>query len=168
MKYTPEKNKTAKWISMASFLVALVLISTLFVRVRFQVFYELLALIFYLISFDLLYRYVLVTYTYIMEDGNFIVIKRTGRKEVCVCNLVMNMSIALVKTPKTGAEKAEFAKRFGKMRVRYNFCQVINPQNAYSYLLVFGEGTAEIVFQPNEEMLAAIEAELARINRSNF
>lgn len=168
MRYTPPKNKTAKWISFASLLVALALIGTLFLRVRYQVFYEVLALLFYLFSFELLYRFVLTTYTYIIEDGNFIVMKQTGKRKMYACNLAMSTAIALVKTPKTGEEKAAFAERFGRVKIRYNYSQVIVPKETYSYLFEFNGETAEIVFQPNEEMTAMIRRMGERAEDESF
>ena len=162
MKYTPEKNKTAKLISLAALLVACALIGTLFLKVRYQVVYEVIALLFYLFSFELLYRYVLITYTYIIDEGNFIVMKQTGKRQIYVCNLAMSTAIELVKTPKTKEEKAAFAERFGRVKIRYNYCQVITPKETYSYLFEFNGETVEIVFQPNEEMRAMIRTAAER------
>ena len=163
MKYTPEKNKTAKLISLAALLVACALIGTLFLKVRYQVVYEVIALLFYLFSFELLYRFVFTTYTYIIDEGNFIVMKQTGKRQMYVCNIAMSTALApLVRTPKTKEERAAFAERFGRVKIRYNYCQVIAPKETYSYLFEFNGETAEIVFQPNEEMRAMIRTAAER------
>ena len=63
MRYTPKKNKTAKLISFACVLVACALVGTVFLRVRYQAVYEIIALLFYIFSFELLFRYVFTEYT---------------------------------------------------------------------------------------------------------
>ena len=131
-------------------------------KVRYQVVYEVIALLFYLFSFELLYRFVFTTYTYIIDEGNFIVMKQSGKRQMYVCNLAMSTAIALIKTPKTKEEKEAFAERFGRVKIRYNYCQVIAPKETYSYLFEFNGETAEIVFQPNAEMIAMIRDAAAR------
>ena len=156
MKFTPEKNKTAKFYSLISMLVGCVLVGTLFLDVPYKVIYEVIALIFYVLSFELMYRYSFTTFTYIVEDGNFIVSKRMGQRVQTVCNVSMRTAEALVKTPKTKEEKEAFAKAYGRVKIRYNYCQILLPKDCRSYLFRFNGELAEIVFQPNEAMETAI------------
>ena len=157
MRYTPKKNGTAKMISLACVILGCVLIATVFLDIQYRVIYEIIALLFFVYSFELLFRYVFTEFTYILDEGNFIVMKRTGRRLMYACNVSMATALAIVKTPKTKAERAAFAEKFGRVSIRYNYCQVIRPKNTYSYLFEFNSQTAEIVFQPNEDMLAIIE-----------
>lgn len=160
MNYTPQKNKTAKWISFAAAIVACLFIMTTVFSVPYKVVYEVIALLFYIFSFELLFRFVMTEFTYRIEDDNFIVIKRTGKKRICVCNISMKTAAALIRTPKTKEEKTTFAERFGRVKIRYNYCQVINPGSPYSYLFDFNGELAEIVFEPNDEMRQYIEAQI--------
>lgn len=159
MKFTPPKNKTAKYFSFASMILGCLLIATLFLHVPYQVIFEVVALIFYVLSFELMYRYSFTTFTYIIEDGNFIVVKRTGQKMMTACNVSMRTAQALVKTPKTKEEKENFAKKFGRVKIRYNYCQVLFPKESRSYLFRFNGELAEIVFQPDAKM----ESEILRV-----
>ncbi len=159
MKFTPPKNKTAKCFSFACMIIGCLLIATLFLDVPYQVIFEVIALIFYVLSFELMFRYSFTTYTYIIEDGNFIVRKQTGQKAMYACNISMRTAKALVKTPKTKEEKEAFAKKYGRVKIRYNYCQVLFPQDSRSYLFQFNGELAEIVFQPDTKM----EAEILRV-----
>lgn len=156
MRYTPKKNKTAKLISFACVLVACALVGTVFLRVRYQAVYEVIALLFYIFSFELLFRYVFTEYTYVIDEGNFIVMKRTGRRQMYACNVSMSTALAILETPKTKEQRTAFAESYGRVKIRYNYCQVIRPKKTYSYIFEFNGDIAEIVFQPDEAMLALI------------
>lgn len=162
MRYTPKKNKTAKLISFGCVLIACVLVGTVFLRVRYQAVYEIIALLFYIFSFELLFRYVFTEYTYIIDEGNFIVMKRTGRKQMCACNVSMSTALAILETPKTKEQRMAFAGTYGRVKIRYNYCQVIRPKKTYSYIFEFNGDIAEIVFQPDEAMLALIREAIDR------
>ena len=156
MRYTPKKNGTAKIISFTCVLVGCLLLATVFLDVKYKVIYEIIALLFYVYSFELLFRYVFTEYTYILDEGNFIVMKRMGRRQMYACNVSMTTALDIVKTPKTKDERIAFAEKFGRVKVRYNYCQVIRPKDAYSYLFEFNGEAAEIVFQPDDRMLEEI------------
>lgn len=162
MRYTPKKDKTAKMISFISVLVACALVGTVLLDVRYKVIYEIIALLFYIFSFELLFRYVFTEFTYIVEEGNFIVMKRSGHKLMYACNVSMRTALAIVETPKTKEQRTVFAEKYGRVKIRYNYCQVIRPKNTYSYIFEFNGDIAEIVFQPDETMLALIREVLAR------
>ena len=73
MRYTPKKNGTAKMISLACVLLGCILIATVFLDVPYKAVYEIIALLFFVLSFELLFRYVFTEFTYIIdEEGNFI------------------------------------------------------------------------------------------------
>ncbi len=164
MNHTPQKNKTAKYFSFACMLLGCLLVATVFLDVPYKVIFEFIALIFYVLSFELMFRFGYTTYTYTLEDGNFIVSRRTGQKRQTVCNVSMRTAIDIVKTPKTKEEKAAFAARFGRAKIRYNYSQVMMPKETYSYLFRFNGEIAEIVFEPSEEMVTAIRAVLLSRN----
>ena len=166
MSYTPEKNGTAKVISLLAILVACVLMATTFLQVPYRVLWQIGALIFYIFSFELLYRYVLTTYTYAIDGENFIVHKKAGKKQIYVCNVSMKTAIALVKTPHGKAERAATAEQFGRVGIRYNYCQIVAPKDAYSYFFEFNGKVAEVVFQPNESMREKILEILRQVKES--
>lgn len=160
MNHTPQKNKTAKYFSFACMLLGCLLVATVFLDVPYKVIFEFIALIFYVLSFELMFRFGYTTYTYTLEDGNFIVSRRTGQKRQTVCNVSMRTAIDIVKTPKTKEEKASFEARFGRAKIRYNYSQIMMPKKTYSYLFRFNGEIAEIIFEPSEEMVTAIRAVL--------
>lgn len=160
MNHTPPKNKTAKYLSFVCMILGCLLIATIFLDVPYKVIFEVIALIFYVLSFELMFRYGYTTFTYTLEDGNFIVSKRTGQKRQTVCNVSMRTAVDLVKTPKTKEEKDAFSSRFGRVKIRYNYCQIMMPKESYSYLFRFNGELAEIIFEPNDEMIDAIRAAL--------
>ena len=164
MNHTPQKNKAAKYLSFACMILGCLLVATVFMDVPYKVIFEFIALVFYVLSFELMFRFSYTTYTYTLENGNFIVSRRTGQKRQTVCNVSMRTAIDIVKTPKTKEEKAAFAARFGMAKIRYNYSQVIMPKETYSYLFRFNGELAEVVFQPNEEMVAAIRTALLSRN----
>ena len=82
--------------------------------------------------------------------------KRTGRRRMYACNVSMSTALAILETPKTKEQRTAFAESYGRVKIRYNYCQVIRPKKTYSYIFEFNGDIAEIVFQPDEAMLALI------------
>lgn len=72
------------------------------------------------------------------------------------CNVSMSTALAILETPKTKEQRTAFAESYGRVKIRYNYCQVIRPKKTYSYIFEFNGDIAEIVFQPDEAMLALI------------
>lgn len=158
MKYTPKKDQSARYISLLSIVAAACLCATVMLDVPYKVLYEVAAFLLCILSFELLLRYVLTVYTYSVEGRDFAVEKRTGKLSRYVCNLSLDTALALVKTPRKGEERKALENEYGRISIRYDFCQSLGRKGAYSLLFEFNGETAEVIFQPDEEMLSRLFA----------
>ncbi len=108
-----------------------------------------------LLAFEVIYRYELTVFTYILGENALIIIKKSGKKEKCVCNLPLNTALAITRLPKRKMRK-KLEKEHGKIAARYNFAQTASPKHAYSVLFWVDNRVAEVIFEPSEEMVMAI------------
>lgn len=154
MEYIPPKGKKGKRLSIVLLVIAcLGLIGSALLDIRYRVFYQLIALIVYLFSFELLNRYYLTSFCYAVDGKNFIITKRMGKRVQTVCNLSLSTLLDIEKAPRTKEEKEAFRRRFGRSPIRYNYCQSLQPKTAYCIFFEFNGKTAEIAFEPNEAMV---------------
>ncbi|MBR7162182.1 MAG: hypothetical protein IKD07_07185, partial [Clostridia bacterium] len=106
MEYIPPKGKKGKRLSVVLLVIACVgLIASALLDIRYRVFYQLIAFVIYLFSFELLNRYHLTTFCYAVDEENFIITKRMGKRMQTVCNLSLSTLIGIEKAPKTPEEK---------------------------------------------------------------
>ena len=153
MEYIPPKGKKGKRLSVVLVVIACVgLIGSAVLDVPYRLFYQLIAVGIYIFSFELLNRYHLTTYRYLVTEEDFIITKRTGKRVQTVCCLSLSTMLGVEKTPKTKEEKAAFAECYGKPPIRYNYCQSLAPETSYCILFDFNGRCAQIVFEGNEEM----------------
>ena len=153
MEYTPPKEKKGKRLSAVFLVIACVgLIGASVLDIRYRVFYQLIAFIVYLFSFELL-----TSFCYTVNEKDFIITKRMGKRTQTVCNLALSTLLGIEKTPKTKEEKERFCSRFGKALLRYNYCQALNPKNSYTVVFEFNGKNAAIMFEPNEAMVLCIQ-----------
>ena len=153
MEYTPPKGKKGKRLSVILTVVACMgLIGASVLDVSYRLFYQLIAVGIYIFSFELLNRYHLTTYRYLITEEDFIITKRMGKRVQTVCCLSLSTMIGIEKNPKTKAEKADLLLRYGKTPIRYNYCQSLAPKTAYCILFDFNGRNAQIVFEGSEQM----------------
>ncbi len=153
MEYTPPKGKKGKRLSVVLVMIACAgLIGASVLDVPYRLFYQLTAVCIYIFSFELLNRYHLTTYRYLVTEEDFIITKRLGKRTQTVCCLSLSTMIGIEKTPKTKAERAAFDRRYGKPPIRYNYCQSLAPETSYRILFDFNGRCAQIVFEGNERM----------------
>ncbi len=153
MEYIPPKGKKGKRLSVVLVVIACVgLIGSAVLDVSYRLFYQLIAVGIYIFSFELLNRYHLTTYRYLVTEEDFIITKRMGKRVQTVCSLSLSTMIGVEKTPKTKEEKAAFVQRYGKPPIRYNYCQSLAPKTSYCILFDFNGRCAQIVFEGNEPM----------------
>lgn len=164
MRETPPKNASAKIFSFTAVLAALFLLGTVGLDVPYKAAFEIGAFVLLIVGFELLFRYAMTTYTYLLEENSFAVLKTFGNKQTYVCNLDLQTGEALIPTPRTKEEKEAAVTQFGTATVRYSYCQVIFPKGTYSYRFEFNGKSAEIIFQPSETFVAAMRAALARVS----
>ena len=161
MEYTPPKEKKGKRLSVVFLVIACVgLIGASVLDIRYRVFYQLIAFLVYLFSFELLNRYYLTSFYYTVNEKDFIITKRMGKRTQTVCNLALSTLLGIEKTPKTKEEKEMFSSRFGKALLRYNYCQALQPKSSYTIVFEFNGKNAAIAFEPNEAMVLCIQNKL--------
>ncbi len=158
MEHIPPKGKKGKRLSVVFLVIACAgLIGAAVLDVGYRLFYQLVAVGVYIFSFELLNRYHLSSFCYAVDDENFIITKRFGKKTQTVCNLSLSTLLAIEKTPKTKEEK-EFCRKHGiKAPIRYNYCQSLQPKISYRIFFEFNGKIAEITFEPNESMVLFIQ-----------
>ena len=161
MEYIPPKGKKGKRLSLVLLVIACVgLIGAAVLDVRYRVFYQLIAILIYIFSFELLNRYYLSTFRYVVDDKNFIITKRMGKRIQTVCSLSLSTLLAIEKTPKTKEEKEEFRIQAPKASIRYNYCQSIQPKISYRIFFEFNGKIASVEFEPDEAMVLYLKGKL--------
>ncbi len=154
LRYTPKKNKKGRlWALLAALFGAFLMFFSLSLAWRWGLFLQMLSLFLFVLSFEVLYRYELITYTYLADDRDFVILRRVGKKTRTVCGLSMADAVSLVKTPKK-------KRGLPKGAVRYNFTASMRAKAPYSILFEDGDRLFEIVFEPNEEMCAFLRARI--------
>ncbi len=168
MEHIPQKNKNGKRLSLVFLIAACVgLVGASVLDVQYRVFYQLIALSVAAISFEIVNRYYFSTYIYTVNEKDFIITKRTGKKSQTVCNLSLSTMLAIEKKPQNKKARAEFTKRFGKINIHYNYCQSLFPAQSYVILFEFNGKTAAIAFEPNEAMVCRLNEILHKRNETN-
>lgn len=145
-KYTPKKIiRNAAFLSgVCIFAAASLLIISFFIqsyRTIYQVSYTLLALA----AIQLTARYVLSSYTFVLDDVNFIIIKVSGKRATQICNINLRESIEIIEVPKK-KPFADVEKKHGKIAVRRNFSQNMMAEKEYACIFGYNGKTSAIVF----------------------
>ncbi len=157
MEYTPKKNKKGAIVALCLMLAGGVgLVASVTAQIRYAVLLQLVALFLFIFSFEFFYRYEMTEMIYIFDGNDFVIIRKVGKKKQTVCNLAMSTAIALLPTPKKRKDRRAMIRQYGPIGIRYNHAQVMRPRAPYSVLFEFNGKTAEIVFEPDERMAAAI------------
>ena len=159
MEYIPPKGKKGKRISVVLLVIACAaLIGASVLNINYRLFYQLVAVFIYAFSFELLNRYHLTTFRYMVTEEDFIITKRMGKRVQTVCCLSLSTLIGIEKTPKTKEEKEAFVRRYGKPTIRYNYCQSLSPKLSYCILFDFNGRLTQIVFEGSEKMAQYLNA----------
>ena len=94
-------------------------------------------------------RYLSFTYTYILEDFEFIIVKNTINKDYTVCRLYYSDIFDL--------QEGKNLKNTPKNILRHNYCTSICPDKKYALFFNCGEGDSVIIFEPDTFFAKAIE-----------
>ena len=157
MEHIPQKDKKGKRLSVCFLIVACIgLIGAVLLDLEYRWFYQLIAVMTYVISFEILNRYYLATYCYRLDENDFMIRKTTGKRAQTLCNLELSTMIGIEKQPKTKSEKEALAKRYGKITIHYNYCQSLAPKDPYVILFEFNGKIAQIAFEPNKQMVCRL------------
>ena len=161
MEYIPPKGTKGKRLSIVLLVIACVgLIGASILDIRYRAFYQLIAFVVYIFSFELLNRYHLTSFCYIVDNEDFIITKRMGKRVQTVCSLSLSTLLDIEKAPRTKREKEAFRNRFGRSPIRYNYCQSLQPKTSYRIFFEFNGKTAEIAFEPSKEMVIYIQEKI--------
>ncbi len=125
------------------------------------------ALFLIMLGFEVVYRYELTVFTYILGENDLIILKKAGKKEECVCHLPLHTALVMEKLPKRKMRR-KWKKEYGKIAIRYNFSQTACPKNAYSVLFSYENKIAEIMFEPNENMVMAMQYHIREKENFDF
>ncbi|MBQ9748369.1 MAG: hypothetical protein IJV98_06255 [Clostridia bacterium] len=161
MQFIPKKNKKGAIVSLCLMLLGGAgLIASVTAQIRYAALFQLAALFLFIFSFEFFYRYEMTTMIYLYDGQDFKIIRKVGKKEQYVCNLAMSTAIAILPTPTGREARRAMARDYGKIGIRYNHAQVMHPRCPYSVLFDFNGKVAEIVFEPDEKMAAAIAEQI--------
>ena len=114
-KYTPPKNSKADTAVLALFITAIACFAVASFSRMYAGLIQALGVIFIGAALFLFCRYTLSVYTYLIEDGNFVVLRTLGKKISPICSVSLKTGIAIVKMPHTAAEKEEYRKNCGNV-----------------------------------------------------
>lgn len=164
-KYTPEKNSKADNIAIFLFAIAVIFFVLSALAGSYAGLIQAAGVIFLGGAIFILCRYTLSTYTYAVEDGNFVVFRSMGTrgKINTLCNIAMKAGTEIVKYPKTAEEKSEYRKNHPDVRTRFNYCRTMFPENAYAFILNFNGKKTELIFEANEEFLQSMKTVFEKV-----
>lgn len=160
MKFITEQDGRAKKISLLLLVGAIVV---WMIGAYIGAFYwvvQLLAILMMVVATQLLGRFVLLQYEYIVQDDedlppDFVIYRVQGKKKTKVCFVSLSKIVALVKL----SDCPNFQDKYGKTKNRFTYCQNLGNKNVY--VLIFREYNEliEVRFEPSE----AFAKELRRI-----
>lgn len=155
MIFTPKKRTLLNvTISLSALLIfaVFVVISKLFnlPDVVWQGAFFVLAII----MCELLTKYFLPIYTYLVDEKSFIIRKTLGKKDVTVCNVDLPRVVALY-------TKEEYKKQEEYHPVNvYNYNGNIVPASCYVLIFEYSDCTEAVIFESNTEMAELIRASI--------
>lgn len=162
MTCIPKQNKNAKRSSFALLIGALIvwMISSLEIPGRSII--QLAAVVLAVVGLQLLVRYVLSEYRYVLEDdddgsADFIIYKKQGSRDAKVCHVSLSNTIAVFRL----SDKPEYQSEYGRTSNRFNYCQNMEKSDVCVLIFRDGEKLIEVRFEPDEAFVAALGQRLA-------
>lgn len=151
MKYTPYSDtKSIKFIVLLLTLCSLILIGcSLAIGGISSEVMKTVAVIPFSAAVIVSIRFGICSYTYILDDFEFIVLQRVGKKTRTVCRLYYT-DIAEVMRFSEAKDKI-------KGRIRYNYRVKILPQRSYCLFYELGNENGVILFEPNDVFVNELE-----------
>ena len=169
LKYTPKKNKKGSLVSLVlTLLGGAGLVFSVTAELESALYVQLISLFLFVLGFEFLYRYEMTTFVYILDEKDFVIIKEVGKKKTCVCNLSMRTALSIHPTSKRKKDKKSLEKTYGRTEIRYNHTQAMCSKQKYSILFSFNDKVAEIIFEPSEQMVSAIQKRIAENEDIDF
>ena len=151
MKYTPYSDtKIIKIIVLLLSLCSLILIGfSLVLSNDSSLVMKTLAAIPFSAAIFTAGRFGICSYTYILDDFEFLVIQRFGKKTRTVCRLYY--------TDITEISRFDEAKDKIKGRNRYNYRVKILPYNSYCLFYELGSENGVVIFEPDENFVNVLK-----------
>lgn len=152
MFYTPKKNNLKYTLT---FISGMFLLIVLFLLSHLDIVSELLCQITFFIEAIfytfLLSKFYLPTYTYILEDERFKIIKAIGNKAITVCDIDYSKITDVI-------SKAEYKKQENsKIKSVYNYSSNIFSSSCYCLVFKYSERFEAVFFEPNDLMVDEIK-----------
>ncbi len=149
----PQKEKKAQRLSFL-FILSGILLMGISTVLLYRVVFQLISAILVVTGIQLLVRFVLSDYRYIIDDrddgtAELFVYRKQGKRDILVCRISLS---AVVENFTRGTKKAD-------AKARYNYTQNLG---AVGHSLVFDDGgkCVEIIIEPDAEFIDAINARI--------
>lgn len=149
----PKKEKKAQWLSFSCILSGILLmgISSL---LDYRVVFQLIAVILVVAGIQLLVRFVLSDYRYIIDDredgtAELIIYRKQGKRDVLVCRMSLS---AVVELFPRGTKKTQ-------VNTCYNYTQNLGTAG-HSLIFDDGDKRVEVIIEPDTEFINAINARI--------
>lgn len=155
MTFIPKKNKKAQNISLVLILMGIAVFA-LSGYVSYAAFFQIIAIGVIVAGVQLLVRYALTDYAYIIDDredggADFVVIRKQGKREIKVCHISL---FAVTDTFRRGEKTVDSRKRFG----------YVQNLGAEPYVIVYcdGDSLTEVLIEADEKFISAIRERMGR------
>lgn len=155
MNYTPQKNKKAHRLSLLFVITGFVLMALSSI-LPYRALFQLISVVLIIAGVQLLVRFVLSDYRYIIDDrdngtSDLIVCKKQGKNDVKVCHVTLSCIEDVYKRVKGGNNN----DRGSQIDRRYNYAQNLS---ADAYVVAFrdGEKRIEVILECDAAFVNAI------------
>ena len=149
----PKKEKKAQRLSFITILGGILLMGVSSV-LGYKVVFQLIAAALVVTGIQLLVRFVLSDFRYIIDDrddgsAELIVYKKQGRRDELVCRISLS---SVTEFYERGTKKQD-------VNMRYNYTQNLFA-NGYSLIFADGDKNTEIIIEPDASFINAINARI--------
>lgn len=150
--YTPSpKNKTAIATSVILILSSLIFMGSSFALQSGNALLRMFALLFILLSLLIGERYLNCSYTYILEETDLVIQKKSLKKSITVCRIEYSGITEI-----TNKQSMKKNKKKNEYKAAYNYCITMFYSDAHCILFDNGNEKAAIYFEPDEIFLSEL------------
>lgn len=152
MSYSPKHNNKAKIFSFVFLLGAIVVWMIGAYIGRFYWVVQLAAILMMVVGTQLLGRFVLIDYKYVVQDNNyngydFLIYKIQGKKVTKVCYVSLSKVIAIFRL----TDLPDYQKKYGRTSNRFNYCVNIGAKETFVLIFRDGKDLIEVRFEPDRK-----------------
>ena len=123
--------------------------------------------VFATIAIQLTARFISSSYTFILDDVNFIIVRTYLKNSKQVCNINLRNSIRVIEISDQSNKKhfKEVERDIGKIAVRRSFCQNLwASDREYIYIFEFDEKICTIRFNADDNFIAEMKRRIEDAN----